>query len=286
MKDPNAKPAVIDELLDPENNIEVPEDDDTPVADEEIDVDAADAEADEFKKLDNKAFAKMRKEAADAKRESEVLRKKVADFEARKPTAPAPQTPVRDPNRQREMIGGIPVPETKEEWDALARKDWQVAVDMRSIISARKVHEDNRRVEAITKSLNDAKERVIQRHPELVDATTEKGQIYLRILDKNPEYLTMSKGPILAMRDMEDEMETLGYTKEQIFDTKKAAAQSEATRVSRTTLTNGGKMPEKTGRTVQLSRDDMEFCKTQGIDPVDYAKQKLELEANQKRGAS
>lgn len=285
-KDPNAKPALIDELLDgkPGEDIEVPVDDDTPSVDKEIDLDEEDAADDDFKKLDNKAFAAMRKEAADAKKERDAFRQKVKDYENKPAPRPAPvAAPVVDPNRRREMIGGVVVPETKAEWDALARVDWQTAVDMRSIQNARKVQEENRKVEATSRILDESKNKVLQRHPELGDASTEKGKIYLSILDKNPDYLTMSKGPILAMRDMEDEMEALGYTREQIFDTKKANAQSETTRVNRGALTRAGQMPAKEGgRTVQLSKDDMEFCKSQGIDPKDYAREKLALENNRK----
>lgn len=281
LKDPNAKPALIDELLD-DQDIEVPEGD-APVADKDIDLDAEDQNDVEFKKLDNKAFAAMRKEAADAKRERDELRKKVADHEKTKRTPHVqPAAPVVDPNRRRETIGGIVVPETKAEWDALARQDWQAAVDLRSIISARKVQEESRKVETVTRTLDEAKNKVLQRHPELADATTDKGKIYLNILEKNPDYLTMPKGPLYAMKDMEAEMEELGYTKEQIFDSKKAVAQNEATRVSRGALTSGGRMPEKSARTVTLSKDDLEFCKNSGIDPKDYAKEKLELENNRK----
>lgn len=280
-KDVNAKPALIDELLENDlENIEVP-DNNAPIEKKEIDLDEEDKNEEEFKSLDGRAFATMRKEAAEAKRERDELRRKIKEFESR-PAPVAKPAPVQDPNRRRELIGGVAVPETKEEWDALARADWQTAVDMRSILNARKVQEEVRRVDTNTRTLEESKNRVLQKHPELADATTEKGKIYLSILDRNPEYLTMNKGPILAMRDMEDEMEAQGYTREQIFDTKKAVAQTESTRVSRGALTNAGRMPEKSGRTVQLSKDDMEFCKSQGIDPKDYAREKLELENNRK----
>lgn len=277
-----AKP-IIDELLDDAQDIDVPDDNETPPAATDVDLDVEDQNDDAFKKLDNKAFAALRKEAADRKKEAEDLRRQVADYEKKK-VAPVPVVQPQDPNRRREVIGGVTVPETKEEWDALARRDWQTAVDLRSIISARKVQEEVKRVDTATRSLDESKNRVLQRHPELADSTTDKGKIYLNILERNPEYLTMSKGPILAMRDMEDEMEAQGFTKEQIFDATKVNTQKEAQRVSRGALTSAGRMPEKSGRTVQLSKDDMEFCKTQGIDPVDYAKQRLELE-NNKRGA-
>lgn len=278
--DDAAKPDLIDDLED----IIVPDDDDTAPADKDIDLDAEDTNDKEFKKLDNKAFAALRKEAADKKKENDDLRKKIDTYEKQKATPAAAAPVVRDPNIRREVIGGIEVPATKEEWDALARKDWQSAVDLRSIISARKVQEEVKRVDSATRSLDESKNKVIQRHPELNDVSTDKSKIYLNILERNPEYLTMSKGPILAMRDMEDEMEAQGYTKEQIFDAKKVSTQNEATRVNRGALTSGGRMPEKSARTVQLSKDDMEFCKTQGIDPIDYAKQRLELE-NNKKGA-
>jgi len=75
-----------------------------------------------------------------------------------------------------------------------------------------------------------------------------------------------------------------GFTPEQIFDSKTANARTEETRVNRGALTGSGRMPEKNGRTVSLSKDDLEFCKSQGIDPKDYARERLTLEAN-KRGA-
>jgi len=280
MIDPNARPEPMDEEV---KDIDVPDDQVDDVKEKDIDLDEEDTNDEEFKKLDNKAFAALRKEAADAKREREELRRKVSEYEKR-PVQRVEQAPVVDTNKRREMIGGIPVPETKEEWNKLAREDWQAAVDLRSIINARKVADEVRSVERTSRTLDEAKNKVLQKHPELADGTTEKGKIYLNILERNPEYLTMSKGPILAMRDMEDEMESLGYTRDQIFASKKVVAQNEATRVSRGALTSGGKMPEKTARTVSLSKDDLEFCKSQGIDPKDYARERLQLEHN-KQGA-
>lgn len=285
MTKPVGKPEPIVDDQEEVEDIVVPDDADKPQDNQDIDLDEEDANDVEFKKLDNKAFAALRKEATEAKREREELRKKVDAYEKKQTAAsPTPKPAPQELQGQREFIGGIAVPQTKEEWDILARKDWQSAVDLRSIISARKVRDEHVKQETSTRQLNESKERVLQKHPELADANSDKGQIFLKILDKNPDYLTMSKGPILAMRDMEDEMEALGYTKEQIFETKKAAAQTEITRVNRGALTAGGRMPERSARTVQLSKDDLEFCKTQGLDPKDYAREKLEIE-NNKRGA-
>lgn len=277
-RDPNAQPELLDEeIVPPVEDIEVPADGETPPAKKEVNLDDEDASDAEFKKLDNKAYAIMRKEAADAKRERDDLKKKMKDYEKRQAPVARETPPVID-TRRREQINGVVVPETKAEWDALARQDWQSAVELKSVISARKVRDEYAQQEKSTNALNDSKTKVLDRHPELNDTNTEKSQIFLKILDKNPEYLSMAKGPILAMRDMEDEMEALGYTKEQIFDPKKANERVETTRINRGALTNGGRMPEKSARTVQLSKDDMEFCTSQGIDPKDYAREKLNLE--------
>jgi len=272
------KEAPLDEELE---DVVVPDDQADPAAPKVVDLDEEE-ENDRVAKLDRKsqndAFAALRKEAAEAKREREELKKKIQEYETRPVQAAAPVAPATPVNNaQREFIGGVPVPQNKAEWDALARQDWQTAVDMRSIISARRVQEESRKVETATRGLEESKQKVLQRHPELADANSEKGKIFLQILDRNPDYLTMSKGPILAMRDMEDEMEAKGYTREQIFESKKVAAQNEVTRTNRAALTGGGRMPEKQGRTVQLSKDDLEFCKSQGLDPKDYAKEKLAM---------
>jgi hypothetical protein len=124
---------------------------------------------------------------------------------------------------------------------------------------------------------------VLAKHPELADASSEKGKIFLSILDRNPDYLKMSKGPLFAMREMEEAMLEQGFTHEQIFDSKKAIARTEATRVNRAALTSGGRMPAAQGRTVQLSKDDLEMCKTMGLDPKDFAREKLERD--NKKGA-
>ncbi len=271
-----------DEIVedDLQEDIVVPDDDKTPIEKKVVDLDEEEENDKEFKKLDNVAFAKIRKEAADAKKALAERDKKIKEYETRQ-AAPVQrrEEPVVKDTRQRQMIGGHVVPETREEWDALARKDWQAAVDLRAIISARNVRDEHVKQENATRSLNESKDKVIQKHPELSDVSTEKSKIFLNILDRNPEYLTMSKGPILAMRDMEDEMEALGYTKEQIFDSKKVATQNESTRVNRGSLTAGGRMAEKPGgRTVTLSKDDLEMCKAMGLDPKDYAKEKLNRE--------
>ena len=285
-------PPKTGEVVDQEvEDIEVPEGEADPAAPKVVDLDEEDANDEATAKVNrldqaerNKAFAAMRKEAADAKRERDEFKRKVADYEARQaaPTA-QPQYAPAVPQRQREYIGGIPVPETDAEWDALARQNWRTAVDLRSTIKARAIQQEYAASSKEASTLEDTKQKVLSKHPDLNDPNSEKGKIFLSVLDKNPEYLKMSKGPLFAMREMEELMQEQGYSPEQIFENKKVVARNEATRVNRGALTGGGRMPAKAERTVQLSKDDLEFCKNNELDPKDYAREKLALE-NNKRG--
>jgi hypothetical protein len=283
MLDPNDKEVPDEELED----VVVPEEEADPAAPKVVDLDEEEEAEKEFKGLDNKAFAAMRKEAAEAKREREELRKKVQEYEKRAQQTPAytpPAAPPAYPTAPRPTYNGVPIPQSRQEWDALARQDWKLAVDMSNHVASQRAIQEYETQRRASVALEESKQRVLQKHPELGDVNSEKSKIFLQILDRNPEYLTMNKGPVLAMRDMEDEMERLGFTREQIFESKKVTAQQEAARASRAALTGGGRMPEKQGRTVQLSKDDIEFCTSQGLDPEEYAKQKLELE-NARKGA-
>jgi len=283
MIDPNEKEnPPVEEL----ENVEVPEGEADPAAPKVVDLDEED-EAQKLASLDvkarNDAFAAMRKEAADAKREKAELEKRIKDYESRPAPQPAPvYAPA--PNTQREFIGGIPVPQNKAEWDALARQDWQVAVEMKSVIKSREEYANYKRSEQFAVKMEESKQKALERHPELNDPQSEKSKIFLEVLAKNPQYYQDPRGPIHAVRDMEDEMEARGFTREQIFESKKVAAQNETTRNNRAALTGGGRMPVTQGRTVQLTKDDLEFCKNNDLDPKDYAKEKLALETG-KRGA-
>lgn len=242
-----------------------------------------DKTAAEFKQLDNKAFAAMRKEASDAKKALAEREKKIAELEARanQPVQAAPQAPAPNPNRR--MISGVVVPETREEWDALARKDWQLAVDMRSIMNTQRLQEEAKRSERSMSTLEESKQEALEAHPELNDPTTEKARIFSAILQRNPEYAQLPEGPIIVMHKMEREMRKQGFTEAEIRGGSPAkAAPADTTRVSRAALTAGGRMPEKQGRTVTLSKEDLEFCKSHDLDPKEYAKEKLAQESRSK----
>lgn len=247
--------------------------DEEEAADEE-----AAAAAKEGKGKNNAAYAKMRIELKKIKKENEELKKKAKET----PAAPQVVTPAQPAQRQtyeqREVINGIEVPQTEEEWDALVKKNWKVAVDLRAIVNARKIYSDEKTLNESNKTMEESKQRVAARHPELLDPSSEKTKVFLQVLAENPDFKSHPKGPIFAMREMEDRLESLGYKREDIVKASAAAQKEENLRQSRVVISSTrGRTPDATERKVTLTASDMEFCKINGIDPKEYAKNKFQM---------
>jgi len=265
------------------NPIEDEQDDDIIIEDEdqddedelEVDLDDDDDKKDREEKDRNKAFASMRIENKDLKTSVDTLTQQVSELNKR------PAAPVKS-----EVTPGIPA--TDEEWDDLADKDWKKAVDLRSIQNAKSIMSQQQAATKADSTLGEAKQKVLATHPELNDNASEKARIYLQILDDNPDYLAQPKGPLYAMRDMEDYMEnTLGYKRKDIRSAERAGAKREASRQHRIVLNKGaGRTNEGSSNKVVISKDEMEFCKFQGIDPKEYAKNKQKLSKSKKEEVS
>lgn len=226
---------------------------------------------------DKRAFAEMRIKMREIEKEREALRKQLE--ETKRITAAPPVRETQNNTHDRRVINGVPVPETREEWDRLAKHDWQLVMDMKSILNAEKVQRENAQLSRHSDKLAVAKKTVLERHPELNDETTEKAQVFLQILNENPEYLTQANGPIYAMRDMEERLREVG---KDIDTPRRVASNPDATRAARAAVMAGGKATPSTGRRVVLSKEEMEFCQEQGLKPEEFAKQKLALEASRK----
>ena len=231
---------------------------------------------DEKKAKRENAFAKMRVE--NKKLREDLERARVAQQAQPNPAYPPNQVPYT-PQANRPVYRGIPVPQTDEEWNELAQKDWKLAVDMRSHERAQEIVRASSQASQESTVLETSKSKVLSRHPELNDASSEKSQVYMKILQENPRYLTDPKGPVHAMRDMEEYMETvLGYEPSDIVKARAAGADKERMRVSRASLAaSAGRIQPKQGNTIVLTKDELEFCKFNEINPKDYALNKKRM---------
>ena len=241
---------------------------------EEEDLEDDDPEVEKSKQ--NKKFAQMRIENKKLKEENEGLKRSPAA-----PVTPVPATPAATPAKDMSQ----PRNWTEEQWDVYAKKDWKGAVDLRTQINAENIIDKKATESKDTAGLEESKKVVSGKHPELNDDNSEKTKIYLAILNENPRYLTDPRGPIHAMRDMEERMRELGYPEEEIVAAEKRGVQKEQTRQSRVVLTSQkGRSVSDSAKQVHLSKEDLEFCKFNGIDPKEFAKNKLKMSKSKKGG--
>ena len=112
------------------------------------------------------------------------------------------------------------------------------------------------------KTLEDSKTRALKRHPELEDSASIKSQVMLEILNKRPDLVNNPHGPIIAMTEMEEELERRGYK-------DKPAPRSVISSLPQSRVVS------QTNKTVTLTREDLDFCKEHKLDPKTYAQSKL-----------
>ena len=172
-------------------------------------------------------------------------------------------------------------PENLDELDQLAQKDWKSAVRKlakEEAESIRKVErEEENRIKTnqyLSSALEKSKQEVMARHPEIEnDPTSEKAQIFQRIVQEHPDYLTNPYGPKLAMNDMESELRSKGWIEPDI----NKRVEKEVDRRSRVIKTNISKDKVTSDSKITLDATEQEFCKVNSIPYEDYAKNKKTL---------
>lgn len=160
--------------------------------------------------------------------------------------------------------------------DVLLEKDWKAAVrkqarpEIEAVLAEReRLAQQEREVEESKNRLASAKKHVIDKYPDIMKDDTEIAQRYVKVINEHPEYLNNDYGPILAMRDMEDELR-----KEGRFDevTKKAvdaevARRARADGASATKGSAGG-----VTKKITLTAEQKSVADSLGIKYENYAK--------------
>lgn len=172
-----------------------------------------------------------------------------------------------------------------DEYDELVQKDWKQAVRRLSeeryqelrkeeLERQKTQNEQQRRSELLETN----KRKVMERHPDLEDPGSEKARIFQEIVSKNQDYLSDPFGPVLAMRDMEDELRSQG----KIID--KPTQQIVEKELNRRTRTGAGAIPGGTqngnSNKVVLTKEEREFCDHNGIKYESYAKNRRAISVN------
>ena len=170
--------------------------------------------------------------------------------------------------------------------DVLLEKDWKAAVRKQARVEADAMFAERERVTAQERAaiesrtrLEGSKKSVIDKYPDIMDNSTEIATRYTKVINEHPEYLQNDYGPILAMRDMEEELRKEGRLDE--FSKKVVDAE-----VQRRIRADGGGAAKgsatgKVTKTITLSAEQKAVADRLGVKYETYAKM---LERQPKEG--
>ena len=205
--------------------------------------------------LRNKVYAQDRI-LAKLQREQELKDAKIAELEAR--LTPEPE------------IANL------DELDKMAQTDWKGAVRKLARQEAealRKIDQQKIQLDTAERErkqiLVENERRVLERYPELNESTSEHSQIWWDKLNQNPRWRTSPDGPILVMREMEDELRNRGYD---IGQKVTKAVSQERMRLANANATSLEPARTKSSNKIVLSKEQREFCETNGLSYEVYAR--------------
>ena len=161
---------------------------------------------------------------------------------------------------------------------AWARKQARVEFDSAMAERERITSQERSAIESRTR-LEGSKKAVIDKYPDIMDNSTEIASRYTKVINEHPEYLQNDYGPVLAMRDMEEELRKEG----RLDEFSKKAVDTEVQRQRRADATGSTKTSTvgKVTKTVTLSSEQKAVADKLGVKYETYAKM---LERQPKEG--
>lgn len=162
------------------------------------------------------------------------------------------------------------------ELDDLVQKDWKAAV-AKVTEEVLQRQDQQRRVEtesqAISRILDESKQKVMDKHPDLGDPSSAKAKEFMKVLEDHPDYKTNPRGPLLAAYEMENRLNLHATVK--VEETKPPV--NKEVRAKASSIPSGTSPGTKQGYT--LSKSDMDFCRLNGINPENYKRYRGKVEA-------
>jgi hypothetical protein len=130
--------------------------------------------------------------------------------------------------------------------------------------------------ERFQRVLNDSRKVVVDKYPALRDSNSYEFQVYDEICRENPEYFNSPKGPIQAMRDMEERLIAEGKLDPNSLFSKNDSKAADSRRVINSPtgagvgMRGGDMIGGKKAANNELDAAQLAYCKANGIDPKVY----------------
>lgn len=172
-------------------------------------------------------------------------------------------------NQKLEKLIPKPIEKQPDDLDELVQKDWKMGVRK---VAEQLLEERLAKTQAETQTQFEARIRqesinkIMERHKELQDPTSEKSLEFKKVLEENPDFVTNPRGPLLTAYEMENRLNARGNINSGGDKVDKQAR-------SRAAGIPAGTSPAGKGG-YSLSKQDLDFCRLNGINPENYKRMK------------
>lgn len=181
--------------------------------------------------------------------------------------------------RRLESVTPKPISTGEPDLDKIVQEDWKAGVELvAERLIEKRLAKSQAETEAnqVARILDESKQKVMDRHKELSDPESEKAKIFLKVLDENPDFKTNPRGPLLAAYEMENRLKTHDKVESETERVQKVSQVKEI-RAKGASVPAG--TPAGTKQGYAMTKQDMDFCRLNGINPENYKRFKGQKEA-------
>lgn len=171
------------------------------------------------------------------------------------------------------------VSEIKDEIDEIAQKDWKAGVKKvvetqinEAVTEALKKRDEESRANqkrfSAEQQVENSKKLVMERYPEIETEGSQYNRFYIQAINEDPDILSNSRGPYIAMKRMEELMEDQGIAPRA---TKKIVDREVSRLVRAGASSIVGHKASPNGK-ITLTREQKEFCDHNNLPYEQYVK--------------
>lgn len=174
-------------------------------------------------------------------------------------------------NQKLEKLIPKPVEPKPDDLDELVQRDWKAGV--KAVVNGVLTEQTSRAnaetaAQAEDRIRKDSLAKVVARHKELTDPSSDKYVEFHKVLAENPDFVSNPRGPLLTMYEMESRIKDRGNIEvgaEKVNQTKEVRSRA----ASIPTGTSPGARSN-----YSLSKQDADFCRLNNINPENYKRLK------------
>lgn len=169
-----------------------------------------------------------------------------------------------------EKLTPKPVEKVPDDLDKIVQENWQAGVEgvVERVLTRREVKtQAETQTQFESRIRQESINKLMERHKELADPNSEKSLEVKKILEEHPDYVNNPRGPLLTAYELENRLQARGNINNGGENKVNKEVRARAAGIP------AGTSPANKGN-YSLSKQDMDFCRLNGINPENYKRNK------------